>query len=683
MKVGVEIGGTFTDLIAVLDEGTIKTLKVLSTPSHPEKGALKALVELGVPFKDMNIIVHGSTIATNAVLERKGAQTILITTKGFRDILEIQNHDKSEVYNMYYQKPVPLVARDRVIEVDERLDSDGAISKTLDVQEILTMLGKVIGRENGTIESIVICFLHSYKNPIHENKVRKIIEKKFPNIFVTPSSEVLPEYREYGRASTTVMSAYLRPVVGNYMTILKSSLQTDGFLGDIDIMQSNGGIFPCEVAERQAVNIILSGPAAGVTGAAYVAKATGLNNIMTLDMGGTSTDVCLIKNGQPTISTDNQLDGLPIKIPMIDIVTVGAGGGSIAWRDPGGMLRVGPQSAGADPGPACYNRGGKNPTVTDAYLLLGLIRPNKFFGGKIYLNWDAARESIAKLGYELHLNEMELAEGIYKVANSNMVQAMRLVSIERGYDPRDYTLVAFGGAGALHAAALAEELNMEGVLIPQYTGLLSALGLQIADFRRDFVQTNISKSEEITLHKVLIAFDRLREKTVKEFNEYHLDCNSLLYTHSIDLRYLGQAHYINVPVELDKVKSKGKKYIVEEFHKLYDQRYGHHFSENQVQFVNFRLTVSSKAIPLSWEQPQDTKDARWEHGQIFTNGSFMKCRFYWRDSLPIGFELEGPSIIEEKTATCYIPTGWKGKIDKYGSIVMKRNTIKTTTKSHF
>ena len=571
MQVGVEIGGTFTDLVAYDNEGNITNCKVFSTPESPEKGALDALKAWGGEMKKVEVLIHGSTVATNAVLERKGASTLFLTTKGFKDILEIQRHERTMVYDLFYKKSDPLVSRNFVLEIDERIAADGSIIHNLSgLNDLIKQINLLIKNEN--IVSIAIALINSYKNTVHENKLAKYLSEKVPNIPITLSSEILPEFREYERANTTVMSAYLRPVIEKYMKKLENGLSRMGFNGDLHIMQSNGGIFPISAAQKKAVNVILSGPAAGVVGAIKIASLAGYKNILTLDMGGTSTDVCLVKDKEPLVTNDNQIDGLPIRVPMIKIITIGAGGGSIAWRDEGGMLKVGPQSSGAYPGPASYNKGGQLPTVTDANLLRGLLRSNKFFGGKLKLEVKLARNSITELSKKLDMDPHTLSEGICKVANSNMMSAIRLATIEHGHDPRDFTIVAFGGAGGLPACHLAEELEIGRVLIPNNPGLLSAYGLSVSNFKRSYVQTELNTTKKISKKKLHDEFEKLKNIGKEELSKYRISQEKLKIVPSLDLRYIGQNLDINIEVCLDDLSKNGLKKPINDYHKAYKNR---------------------------------------------------------------------------------------------------------------
>ena len=669
VRVGVEIGGTFTDLVAIDDDGTLSTCKVLSVPSSPAEGALEALDTWGESLEGVEVLVHGSTIATNTVLERTGATTALVVTEGFRDVLEIQRHERTRVYDLFYQKAVPIVPRHLVLEVDERIAADGSVIRPLhDTGRLLSDLERLTEEEH--VESVTVVLLNSYRNSMHEQALGRAIRECFPEIPVSLSVEVLPQFREYERASTTVMSAYLKPVIQRYMDTLQDGLSARAFDGDLHIMQSNGGIFPVAAAQQQAVNVILSGPAAGVVGATRVAAAAGYRDIITLDMGGTSTDVCLVHDGTPRTTVENHIDGLPIVVPMVEIITVGAGGGSIAHMDPGGMLKVGPASAGADPGPSCYGRGGEQPTVTDANVLCGFIRPAKFFGGNLQLRSDLASTALSRLAGTLEMETGALAEGIVQVASSNMMDAIRLASLERGHDPRDYALVAFGGAGGLHACSLAADLEIGTVLVPRHPGLLSAYGLLVSDFRREFVRTELTRSADVRAERVLEVFSDLENRGRQEFERYHVSRQGLVLTHSVDLRYLGQELDLNIAVDLSRLEGERLHPAVEAFHEAYDRRCGHSFPDAEIEVVNYRLIVTApnEAPPLrpvaanAWPQG--------EAGRVYTGGRWVECAFFERRRLPAGFSASGPTVVEEATATTFVPPGWRLSVDSLGNLVL-------------
>jgi N-methylhydantoinase A len=670
LRVGVEVGGTFTDWVVSDGERVLRVGKVISTPGEPDVGVMNALAEAGVAWPDLSTVVHGSTIATNVVLERKGARTALVTTEGFRDVLAIQRQAKQRLFDLFYKHPTPLVSRDRILEADEKLAPDGSVRKPLRLDGLLDRLARLVEDEH--IESLAVCLLHSYANPAHEGALQQAVAERFPGLYVSISSDVLPQFREYERTSTVVMSAYTRPVVDRYVGRLERRLSDEGFRGHLNIIQANGGSVPASAIRRHAVKMILSGPAAGVIGATATAMGLGIGSIITFDMGGTSTDVCLVNNGEPKITTDYKIGGLPLALPMLDIVTVGAGGGSIASVDRGGMMRVGPESAGADPGPASYGRGGTTFTVTDANVALGYIRASEFSGGKIRLAPGAIREPLDALGRGLGFNPLEVAESVRRLVNFNMAQAMRLVSIERGYDPRDYTIVAYGGGGPLHAAQLAEELGCRRVLIPVAPGTVSALGLLIADTKQDFVVTRILPASGATIGLLRQVFGDIERSARKEFEGYGVSWGDAEVSYALDMRYLGQAYELTMPVDDFVRGSSGLDDLVPRFHRFHRARYGHASGREDVEVVNFRLAVIARSPikQITSAAPPRDADPRVESGTLRLNGEEQACRFCRRETLPAGFVVTGPAVIEEATATTFIPPGWAARVERTGVMLM-------------
>jgi N-methylhydantoinase A len=665
----VEIGGTFTDMIVSFRDGDQthqRSLKVPSTPAHPEEGVMKGIQLLGLAMDTVADVLHGSTVGTNAVLERKGAATALLVTDGFRDILEIQRGDKRNIYDINYQRTRPLVPRDRVYSIPERLDAGGNVLLRLD-EAAVAAAGQRI-REAG-IAAVAICFLHSYANPAHELRAKQLIGEAAPGVLVLTSSELLPQFREYERASTSVMSAYVSPIMASYVSGLSDRLRSEGFRGSMLITQSNGGVLPATAIEREVVRTLLSGPAAGVTGAVHVATSLGHDDIITLDMGGTSTDVCLIRGGAPLVSIANEIAGLPVAVPMIDINTVGAGGGSIAFVDAHGMLHVGPESAGADPGPAAYAKGGEHATVTDANIVRGVIRADSFAGGGFPLDRDAAEAAVAVLGRTLGLTTAEAAEAITRIVEANMMQAIRVVSTQRGYDPRDYVLVAFGGAGPMHAAGIAEEMGIETVVVPAGAGVLSAFGLLVADISRDYVQTRIALAEAAGPDVTQTEFARLIERARAEFEDYGYEPQELVLSRAVDVRYLGQAYELTLPVS----PRCGGDEIATVFHDTHRKRYGFASPDEPVEIVNYRL----KAVvprPAMRRAPRSTEgdDAASELGEIVLRGRRVPCAYHKLERLPIGCEIDGPAVLEDPSSTCLVPPGWRATVQHDGSVELKR-----------
>ncbi|MEJ0069047.1 MAG: hydantoinase/oxoprolinase family protein [Pseudomonadota bacterium] len=669
MRVGIEIGGTFTDLVAVLDDGRIETAKALSTPGDPAQGALTVLRQWRADPRGVRHLVHGSTVATNAVLERKGAPTGLLVTAGHRDVLEIQRHEKSDIFDLQFRKPIPIVPRRHVVEVEERLDAQGRIIDPLRLDEPLERALARLVRDEG-LTSIAIVLLHSYLNASHEDALAALVGDRFPGVSVSRSSDVNPEYREYERASTTVMNAYLRPVIDRYLEELQRLVREAGVIGEIRIMQSGGGVMPIEAARERAVNVILSGPAAGAVGASHMAMLAGYRDVITLDMGGTSTDVSLVRGGKPALTFETRIDELPIRVPCIDIQAVGAGGGSVAWLDPSGALRVGPRSAGADPGPCCYGRGGAEPTTTDANALLGLLRPKRFFGGRLALDIDAAVRAVGDLAERLALTPHDLAEGIRRIANANMVEAIRLVSVERGHDPRDFALLAFGGAGALHACDLARELQIDTVLVPENQGVLSAFGLLVSDFRHSAVQTLLMRGRGLDLAALTQRLDALIAQARQDCARYGLTADGLLTEASVGIRYVGQASELDVAIDLNAIDVAAVEGWVSSFHAAYRQRFGHAFPEKEVQLVNLRVALIQPAEPVRLEPKPAGRAPALETGRIYIGRAWQQAVFVWRPDLSSGFAADGPLIVEDHHATTFVSPGWRLRVDPHGTLVL-------------
>ncbi|MBB3594908.1 N-methylhydantoinase A [Rhizobium sp. BK529] len=671
-KLAVEIGGTFTDIILFEDDGAeprMTTLKVPSTPRQPEKGVLAGVDRLDIAWSSLHDVLHGSTVATNAVLERKGVPTALIVTRGFQDILEIQRGDKTNIYDIFYQRSVPVVPRQWVIPITERLDARGEVLTALAEDEVRAAAARMV---QGGIRAVAICFLHSYQNPMHEDRVRAIIEDMAPGLLVLTSSELLPQFREYERASTAAMSAYISPIMSHYVDKLTEQLEDRGFGGSLFITQSNGGVLPANAIRREVVRTLLSGPAAGVTGAIYAAERAGFRNIITFDMGGTSTDVCLINDGQPLITTENQLNNLPVAVPMIDIATVGAGGGSIAAVDRYGMLHVGPESAGADPGPACYGHGGAHATVTDANVARGVIRAKTFAGGNFKLDAPAADAVIARLGDQLSMSPGGAAEAITRIVEANMTQAIRLVSTQRGYDPRDYVLVAFGGAGPIHAASVANELGIGRVLVPPHAGVLSAFGLLVADIARDYVQTDVALADDLSPQDFRAKIAALVDKAEREFLSQGFNASELKLFAGLDVRYQGQA--FELPISIDPA-TVGAELVASRLHEAHRKRYGFAFENESAEVVNYRLKVviprKTKDVAVHVNHHDEVAS---EAGSILLRGAKLDTVFYKSETLKLDTPVSGPAVLEADTSTCFVPEGWTARIVESGSILLERTS---------
>ena len=543
LRVGVEIGGTFTDLVAFRD-GAVQVAKVPSTPASPDIGAFNAIAAAGLRPADMADLGHGSTVATNAVLERKGARVAFVTTAGFRDVLFLARHDRRNIYDLHYQKPAPVVRRADCFEVGERVLADGSIEIPLDAAALDAHLLPAL--KAGSYDAVAVCLLNSYANDTHERAVADRIRDALPDVFVTGSASVIREFREYERASTTTLAAFVQPVIDRYLSRIEQQLAEAAFTGRFTVMQSNGGRLPAAGMRSNAITALFSGPAAGVVGAVRQAERSGYKNLITFDMGGTSTDVCLVDDGQPAIAPETEIDGLPIRTPVLDIVSVGSGGGSIVWVDDGGLLRVGPESAGADPGPACYGKGGQRPTITDAQVIVGAVRPEGFLGGKMAIDAEAARLAFGPVADHFGMSIEQAADAAIRVANNSVVRAIQLVSTERGRDPRDYALVPFGGGGPLHAAKIAEELGIAHLVVPPNPGVLSAYGLLASDFtKHDSLTRKLNAADAAAEAPALLA--GLADGLAQEFAVLGLE-GAPAFAYSADMRFVGQAFELAVPL---------------------------------------------------------------------------------------------------------------------------------------
>jgi N-methylhydantoinase A len=658
MLVGVDIGGTFTDLVLSVD-GHLQIHKLLSTPHNPAEAMLAGLQAVGAVAGAR--ISHGSTVATNAILERKGARTALITTKGFRDLLAIGRQNRPVLYALQPQLPPPLIPREWCYEVPERLDYTGAVLKTLDLRALDAVLDQIAAQK---IESVAVCFLYSFVNPAHEQSVKnRILERGLLQDWqISLSCEVLPEFREYERASTVALDAYVRPVMSRYLQNLENSIPAES---PLLVMKSDGGVISAASARQQAVQTALSGPAAGVIGAFHIAQLAGFDHIITLDIGGTSTDVALCP-GAPSRRAESEIDGLPMRIRILDIETIGAGGGSIARLDAGGALRVGPESAGANPGPIIYGLGGKHVTVSDANAILGRLDAEHFLGGAMQLDLDSARKALKKLAKSMNLSLEAAAQGVIDVANVNIDRAVRRVSIARGYDPRNFTLMAFGGAGPLHACAVAERLEIPRVLIPRYPGVLCAFGLLVADVRRDYSRTVLQRVTEATIFDLQSHLDVMIRQAQADLQRESIAEADMIFNPLLDMRYAGQSFELSVPFTDD---------ITAAFHDAHQRSYGHAMRERAVEVVNLRLQAIGKVEkpilePEPVGAPGDQRKSLWDAPKpLQTKNGFT---FYDRESLPPGAQLESPALVFQLDSTVYVAPGWSAYVDGYRNLILER-----------
>ncbi|RJQ42562.1 MAG: hydantoinase/oxoprolinase family protein [Gaiellales bacterium] len=647
---GIDVGGTFTDCVLV-HGGELFRAKVATTPDQSEgvlAAAFRALAAAGVEAGQVDYFAHGMTTATNALLERQGARTAAVATEGFRDILEIGRQNRSRLYDLCPERPEPLVPRELRYTVVERVTPAGAERELTD-REAERLVARL---KDARPEAIAVCLLFSFLNPGHEERLGELLKRELPGVHVSLSSRVLPQFREYERFSTTAVDAYLTPVVQRYLASLGEGVRAAG-LPEPAIMQSNGGVIPLPLAAASAAPLLLSGPAAGVVGAAFAGGRGGCGDLMAFDMGGTSTDVTLVRGGAATVTGSSEIGGSPVALPMVDIHTIGAGGGSIAWIDAGGALRVGPRSAGALPGPACYGNGGSEPTVTDANLVLGYLGGDLGGAGGIRLDADAAREVVGALAASLGLRLEEAAMGIRRVANAGMVKALRVISVERGHDPRGFVLVAFGGAGPMHGADLAGELEVSRVLVPDSCGVLSALGMVVGDQRRDWVRT-VSAPPDWDTEFVASAFARLEEET-------GAGPAGARVVRQADLRYRGQSHELTVDYD-----GGGRDSLVAAFGAAHEQAYGYTAQDEAVELINIRVTaLEALEGPELW--PPRAGAGKPLFRRAYFGGEWLEAAVWQR--LDLGLDtVPGPAVIEEGEATTVVPPGWEARLDDAGNL---------------
>lgn len=649
LRIGVDTGGTFTDFVKLSPEGLVFH-KVRSTPDDPSRAIMEGVSALG--GKELTEIVHGSTVATNAVLERKGAVVGMLTTAGFEDVLAIGRQSRSELYNIFVPAPRPIVGRDLIFGVAERLDASGKILARLNMTEVDRCAADLKERK---VEMVIVCFLHSHANPRHERRVAARLRAL--GFRVCASHEVLPEYREFERWSTTAVNAYVTPLMDRYLGKLQERLEGS----PLRIMQSNGGTIGAEAARAQAVRTVLSGPAGGVVGAQAVARMAGFDRIISFDMGGTSTDVSLI-NGDIGMTKESRIGDFPVRLPMIDIHTVGAGGGSIAFIDSGGALCVGPRSAGAVPGPACYGAG-KEMTVTDANLVLGRLDPAGFLGGRMPLDSQRAAEAAELLGASLKVSVPKLAEGITRVANANMERAIRRVSLERGFDPREFALVAFGGAGGMHACEIADNLGIRTVIVPRYAGVLSALGMLFADVTKDYSASVLRREDAITAADLARLYQSLEARARHDLASEGFGPNRQNFERVADIRYVGQSYELSVPY------SAGVRAT---FDRRHEQLYGYANPARPAEIVNVRVRASgvTDKPPLPYTRPRrHAAKSSMKRSARFGGRQQMTVFHRWADLAPGAFGI-GPAVVTGAEATAVIPPGFSFRVDGFGNLIV-------------
>lgn len=679
-RVGVDSGGTFTDICLVAEDGcAICVWKVPSTPDDPSTAIAAGVLEglattTDARPADVVSFGHGTTVATNALIQGRGVPTGLLTTDGFRDLLEIGRQRRPHLYDLQCDKPPVLVARDLRKEVPERLRHDGRIEKPLDEAAVRQAAREL---KAAGVNAVAVMFLYAYIDPRHEIRAREIIVEEFPEAFVTCSHEVAPEFREFERLTTTVVNGYLGPVMARYIDRLGPRLDSAGLKGPRRITQSNGGIMSFAMARNQAVRTLLSGPATGVVGATKVAALSGYHSIISFDMGGTSTDACLIENGKPKLASEMEVHGYPLKAPMLDIHTVGAGGGSIAHIDAGGHLKVGPRSAGSVPGPACYGLGNEEPTVTDANVVLEALNPTHLLGGRMPIDAAKSKSAIAALADRLGLDLTTTAQGIISVVTANMARAIRLISVQCGHDPRDYTLVAFGGAGPLHAARLARELEIPRILVPRNPGILCALGLLMTDLKTNFAQTRQMRLDAASLAAIGEAFDALELRADAWFAEEAIADDQRHIRRTIDMRYVGQNYELAIDMPSSPASDALLPELKRRFEDAHQQMYGYIAAEEPIQVITFRIEAigSVRQAEIHAAPPATTTigDARMATRSVWLPeiGDRVACPVYDRLRLGPGHRIEGPAIIEQMDATALMLPGQVATVDPYLNIVIE------------
>ncbi|MEW6424072.1 MAG: hydantoinase/oxoprolinase family protein [Bacillota bacterium] len=685
-KIGIDVGGTFTDLLLVSD-GQSRIYKVLSTPDDPSEGLLNGLQEMGQDLgcsltqflQEVKIIVHGTTVTTNAVLTYRGAKTALLTTKGLRDALEMRRGIREEQYNNRYTNVEPLVPRHLRFPVEERVDYKGEILTALKREDVHEAIKAV---KRSEIEAIAVCFMNSFANKSHEEAAAQLLKSELPGVYLTISSHLLPSIRFYDRISTTVLNSYVGPILRRYLYSLMNKLEEAGFTGVLLIMQSNGGVVAPGIAAERASATLLSGPAGGPVAGVYYTSLHGFEHCLTVDMGGTSFDAALIKNKSPLVTSEGEINRLRIALPMLDIVTIGAGGGSIGWIDEGGLLRMGPQSAGAKPGPACYGRGGELPTCTDADLVLGYLDPDYFAGGKIRLNYDRAVKAIQEhVAAKLRLDVVEAAAGMYNLINVNMANGVREVTVKRGEDPRDFPLVVAGGAGPNHACMIALELEIPVVVIPRESSIFCAAGMLMSDLKHDFVRTYHTVLDQLDKERLRDLFAEMAREGLGMLKTEHIPENMVRYSYYLDMRYVKQYHEVNVEISAEELFADDLDSILAKFHHKHNTLYGYSLEKEgtPVELINVRLsctglTEKPKFLTYEYAGP-DPSGAYKRHRQIYlpAQKTFREVPVFDGDRLRCGNLIAGPAIIEQINTTTLITPEYTCLVDRYNSFVLFLN----------
>lgn len=680
MRVGVDIGGTFTDVV-VFDEAAsrVRLAKSLSTPTNLARGVRDALAKSAAPLAETRSLIHGSTVVINALIERTGARTALLTTKGFRDIYEIGRINRPDSFNPRFKKHRPLIPRSDIFEIPERMLADGTVRLPLDeaaVREVAAIL------RDEEFAAVAILFLHSYRYPQHELRAREILLEEHPDWFITTSHELSREYREYERTSTVAANAYVGPNVSAYLADLEGGLRSDGFTGDLLIMQSNGGLSDVALARRQCIQMMESGPAGGVVGTMMLCDALGIENAIAFDMGGTTAKASVVQRGVPSLSPDYFIggynEGLAIRIPVLDIVEVGTGGGSIAWLDEGGALHVGPLSAGAEPGPACYRRGGTEPTVTDANALLGRLSPEAFMGGEMDLDVQLAENAMrTRVAEPLGVEVERAAAGILDIATSAMANAVRSVTLQRGLDPRDFTLFAYGGGGPLHASAVARELQIGTVVIPEAPGLFSALGMLLADVRRDYVQTLFARLDDVDMQTLEREFQTLEAEGRAALAGSGIVADGVMFERAADMRYVGQEHTVAVRVPAHVGDETDRATIKQLFDEVHQQRFSHSAPNESADVVSLRVTaigqLAKPQLPriAAGDRTPPATAQKGTRTILFAGFGEQTTTVWERSALLAGNVIQGPAVIEEPASTTVVEPGDVATVNNFGHLLIR------------
>jgi N-methylhydantoinase A len=677
-RVTVDTGGTFSDFVYVnedTDEVTIA--KIPSTPDDPSKAiraGVQLLIDKGVPPSDIRYFCHGTTVGTNALLEGKGVRTALLVTEGFRGIYEVQEQSRphgSVIFDIMYDRPALLVPANLTCEVPERVSFKGEVLKELDEETLRQTLRKLALKD---VQSIAVCLLFSFLHPQHEQRVRDIIGEELPGVSVSLSSEVIPQIREYYRLSTTVINAYLQPILARYIANLDDRLAQAGVeTKQKYIMQSNGGMATFSATAKKAVATVLSGPAGGITAAVHACRTTGAQNLVTFDMGGTSCDVALIKDGEPSIATRGKIDGRDIALPMIGINTVSAGGGTLARVDRFGILEVGPESAGAVPGPACYSRGGEQPTITDCNLVLGYLGEDNFLGGGMPLDKAAAMRAVETVAKPLGMDVMDAAEGIVRIINVKMQEAVKAISTMRGHNLQEFMLLGFGGAGPLHAGRIAADLGMAGIIVPLYPGVYSAMGLVMSDVKHDYIRSRLSNIAEVRENEVEDQFESLVQDAHSELQAEGFDTTQISIERSLDMRYAGQGYEITVPIP-DQLSEGGLAQVRAEFDEAHRQTFGHTAPDQPVEIVSYRLRSVGRVPPVNLPsfEPQglSLEDAIREHRPMRFDKHTLECPVYQREKLDVGVSFTGPAVVDQLDCTTVVFPGQTARVDSHKNLVI-------------